>query len=781
MTITQNIRKYALMVAVLLAGCLQGVTAQTTAKANPGTTANGNQKVVANANQDSTAQTPAGAKRPKVGLVLSGGGAKGMAHIGAIRVIERAGIPIDMVAGTSMGSIVGGLYACGKDAQTLDSIVRAQDWSQVFSDREDLSYQSLRERMKQHTYIYSRSILMGSEPGSAATGGGFMAGKNVMELLRKHTKPYTDSIDFSELPIPFACVATNMVDNTEYVFHSGVLSQAMRASMAIPAAFSPVRMGDMVLVDGGLRNNFPVDVAKDMGADIVIGVSTQNRLRTANELNSTASILMQVVDANCKNKFDENVKMADICILVDVEGYSAASFSKTAIDSLIRRGEEAAMAHWDQLEALGKQLRQQGATTINRRPSPITPHQEKRYAISEVKFENMTKMDALFLRTKFKMSEGDSIDENRASLIVTSIRRDLFYKDASYAINTFSNNPDRAVVTFTANSKKSSKLNVGLRFDNEEMVAVQANAALPLSTKLPAQAELTLRLGKRIMARADLALHPWSYVRPALSYIFRHNDISLYQEGLKNYSLTYNQHTAQLQLLNFNVRNMEFNAGARWDYYHYNNLLVNYRPESYMDIMPNEHFYTYYAQMVYNNENNWYFPTQGTRINAQFSYVSDDLLRLDGAVGMREYMLSIRTSLPLSSKFSVQPQLYARFLYGHTVPTILRNVIGGPFFGHYVAQQMPFPGLGFVENTGDKFVAAQMQLQFNATKSSIIQARFATAQQADVNRNLFKHRTLMGGELSYYFNSIFGPLGGSLGYSNISKQFYYYVNLGFEF
>ena len=266
-------------------------------------------------------------KRKKVAVVLSGGGAKGMAHIGALKVIERAGIPIDIITGTSMGSIVGGLYATGKDAHTLDSIVRVQDWTVVLSDRDDLSLQSLHERKKQNTYIYNRSIQLHKQ--EEVTGGGFVRGKNIGMLFQKLTMPYTDSIDFSRLPIPFACVATNMVDNTEYVFHGGLLSQAMRASMAIPGAFSPVRLGDMVLVDGGLQNNFPVDVAKAMGADYVIGVSVQQPLRPASELTSTASILLQLIDANSRNKFDENLAMTDIPILVDVHGYSAARSART--------------------------------------------------------------------------------------------------------------------------------------------------------------------------------------------------------------------------------------------------------------------------------------------------------------------------------------------------------------------------------------------------------------------------------------------------------------------
>ena len=249
-----------------------------------------------------------------------------------------------------MGSLVGGIYACGHRANEIDSVVRRLDWSLLLSDRNDLKHQSLREREKQNTYVISKELTFGKTV--KRTGGGFISGKNVVSLIDAYTAPYNDSIDFNQLPIPFACVATDVVDYSEQVFHSGVIGQAMRASMAIPGAFSPVRLGDMVLVDGGLQNNFPVDVAKAMGADYVIGVSVQQPLRPASELTSTASILLQLIDANSRNKFDENLAMTDIPILVDVHGSSAASFSKNAIDSLIRRGEEATMAQWDKLMEL---------------------------------------------------------------------------------------------------------------------------------------------------------------------------------------------------------------------------------------------------------------------------------------------------------------------------------------------------------------------------------------------------------------------------------------------
>ena len=333
--------------------------------------------------------------RAKVGVVLSGGGAKGMAHIGVLKVLEKAGIPIDIVTGTSMGSIIGGLYSIGYNANALDSMVRVQDWSYVITDREDMRRQSLSDRQKQNTYAFTTGLTIGKKDMQA---GGFVKGKNLAELFQQLCTGYTDSLDFSrDLRIPFACVATNVIDNSEVDFHSGRLPQAMRASMAIPAAFSPVRIGDKVLVDGGLKNNYPADIARQMGADIIIGVTVQGAPKVAEDMGGTMSILSQIIDVNCKNKYDENLAITDLHLQVDTKGYGSASFSQAAIDTLIRRGEELAMRHWDDIMALKRRI----GVDDNYRPTilhPLRPRvMSEKQRVSGYSFENMTPQDEQFL------------------------------------------------------------------------------------------------------------------------------------------------------------------------------------------------------------------------------------------------------------------------------------------------------------------------------------------------------------------------------------------------
>ena len=716
------------------------------------------------------------ADRKKVAVVLSGGGAKGMAHIGALKVIERAGIPVDIVCGTSMGSIVGGLYAIGYNADVLDSIVRNQDWSYVITDKEDLAQQSLADREKQNTYVISRGLTIGKRNEN---DGGIIKGKNLAELFWKLCMGYTDSIDFShDLPIPFACVATDIVDNTEYDFHSGCLPQAMRASMAIPAVFSPVRKGDHVLVDGGLRNNYPADIAREMGADIIIGVTVQGAPRTAEDLGGTMSILSQIVDVNCKNKYDENLAMTDVPIRVNTTGYGAASFSANAIDTLIRRGEEEAMKHWDELMTLKDQIGID-KTYAPPRLTPLRPAvMSEKIKIIAYEFENMTQQDERFLREKFQLKEGDSIDVRKQEQITTAMRMDLFYQNAKSRTVP---NGDGYQLILTAGNRKTSQVNAGFRFDTEEYAAVQLGADFPLKTSLPMNAEFTLRLGKRMMGRAELTFHPRSFTRPAISYSFHRNDVNIYYKGDRDYSVVYNQHQAEFSPVNLNVRNFNVRMSIRWDYLHYQDKLVADAINSQELLLENSSYISYRAQIKYNSENSWHFPTRGARFKAEYAYLTDNFTKLEGKPGMSDVNANWRMSFALSEHFTVQPMVYGRLLFGSIVPVVFANVMGGEWFGHYLEQQMPFAGVGYVEYTRPFVVAAQLQAQQSLGSGHYLLLRLATAQHAAVIKDIPDSKMMLGCQAAYYYNTMLGPIGVTLGYSNKTKEPYFYINLGYEF
>ena len=731
------------------------------------------------------AQTGHGAEqRKKVGVVLSGGGAKGMAHIGVLKVLERAGIPVDIVTGTSMGSIIGGLYAIGYNANALDSMVRVQDWTYVISDREDLRRQSLGDRKKQNTYFFSTGMTIGKRDGNA---GGLIKGKNLAELFQQLCTGYTDSLDFTTgLPIPFACVATNIIDNSEVDFHSGRLPQAMRASMAIPAAFSPVRIGDQVLVDGGLKNNYPADIARAMGAEVIIGVTVQGAPKVAEDLGNTMSILSQIIDVNCKNKYDENLAITDLHMQVDTKGYGSASFTPAAIDTLIRRGEEEAMRHRDDIAALKERI----GIDASFRPTILHPLRPQvlteKHRVTGYTFENMTPQAERFIRQKYHLSRTDSIDAALEQQLTTTMRVDLFYQTAECRLVP---EGDGVRVVLSAGNRKSVQLHAGFRYDTEDYAAVQLGVDIPLKTALPVNTDVMLRLGKRLKARAELTVHPRSFTRPTISYEFNRNDVDIYMKGDLAYNILYNQFRGELTPINFNLKNFNLQLGLRWDFMHYRNKLGTEDAPQVM--LKNEHFFSYRAQLNYNSEDNWYFPTRGSRFRAEYAYVTNNLAQLnergaDGSVvgkrtGMSEVSADWRGAFTFGERFTLQPMVYGRLLFSSVFPAVFGNTIGGDWFGHYVEQQMPFAGIGNIEYVGHQFVATQLQAQERIGMNSYVLLRVAAAQQTDKLRNLLDNRTILGMQAAYYYNTLFGPIGATLGYSNRSKKPYFFLNLGYEF
>ena len=712
--------------------------------------------------------------RKKVAVVLSGGGAKGMAHIGVLKVLEKAGIPVDIVTGTSMGSIIGGLYAIGYNASALDSMVRVQDWGYVITDKEDLRNQSLGDRRKQNTYFYTTGLTIGKRDLQA---GGFIKGKNLAELFQQLCTGYTDSLDFThDLRIPFACVATNVIDNSEVDFHSGRLPQAMRASMAIPAAFSPVRIGDKVLVDGGLKNNYPADIAREMGAEVIIGVTVQGAPKVAEDMSGTMSILSQIIDVNCKNKYDENLAITDLHLQVDTKGYGSASFSPAAIDTLIRRGEELAMRHWNDIIALKQRIGiDDSFSPVILQPLRPKVMTEKQHVVGYT-FENMTPQAERFLRQKFNLNKVDSIDAKLEQAITTSMRIDLFYQTAECRLMP---EGDDVRVILSAGNRKSVQLHAGVRYDTEEYAAVQVGLDIPMKTAIPVSTDITLRLGKRMMARGELTVHPRSITRPTLTYAFRRNDVDIYYKGERDYNIRYNQFQAEIIPINHDLRHFNIQYGLRWDYMHYRNKLGT--ETAIQVVLKNEHFYSYHARVNYNSEDNWYFPTRGARFSAEYSYLTDNFAKLDGKPGMSEVKANWRMSFTLGDCFTLQPMFYGRLLFGTIVPPAFGNTIGGDWFGHYVEQQMPFAGIGNMEYVDHHFVAAQLQAQQRISDNNYVLFRVAGAQQASKVKELLDSRTLIGVQASYYYNTMFGPVGASIGYSNRTKKPYLFLNIGYEF
>lgn len=293
--------------------------------------------------------------RPRVGVALSGGGAKGFAHIGVLRVLEEVGIPVDYITGTSMGSIIGGLYAIGYSVDELEAIAVATDWQELFSDRVSRRQLAIESKIGDGRYLLTLP-LDGFKPGLPT---GLIAGQKISTLFERLTLPYHNVSDFRNFPIPFAAVATNIATGHVVVLDHGYLPEAMRASMSIPSVFTPMVIDDRLLVDGMLVRNFPVEEVQAMGADIIIGVDVGSGLSGREELTSLGAILGQALGFMDAESTERQRELCDVLIVPDIEGLSAVDFPKA--EEIIARGETAAREAMLQLQTLADSLQSAGA------------------------------------------------------------------------------------------------------------------------------------------------------------------------------------------------------------------------------------------------------------------------------------------------------------------------------------------------------------------------------------------------------------------------------------
>ena len=714
-------------------------------------------------------------QRKKVGVVLSGGGAKGMAHIKALKVIEEAGIPIDYIAGTSMGAIVGGLYAIGYTPEQLDSMVRKQNWTFLLSDRIKRSAMSLTDRERSEKFIVS--IPFTKSPKDAASSGGIIKGQNLANLFSDLTMGYHDSINFDKLPIPFACVAANVVNGEQIIFHNGILSTAMRASMAIPGVFTPVRQDSMVFVDGGIVNNYPEYVVKAMGADVIIGVDVQNALKKADKLNSAPDILGQIVDITCQSNHEKNVDLTDTYIRVNVDGYSSASFTPAAIDTLMRRGEEAAKAQWNSLLALKKKI---GISDnyVPKRHGPYSSLSNVRTIyVTDISFSGVEADDKKWLMKKCNLKENSNITTQQIEQALYQLRGSQSYSSASY---TLTDTPEGYHLNFLLQTKYEKRINLGIRFDSEEIASLLINGTADLKTHIPSRLSLTGRLGKQYAARIDYTLEPMQQRNFNFSYMFQYNDINIYEEGERAYNTTYKYHLAEFGFSDVWYKNFRFGLGFRFEYYKYKDFLFK-KPEFIGLDVESEHFLSYFAQVHYNTYDKGYFPSKGSDFKAAYSLYTDNMAQYNEQAPFSALSASWASVIPATRRFSIIPSIYGRVLIGKGIPYPLKNAIGGEVYGFYIPQQLPFAGVTNMELMENSIIITS--LKFRQRMGSIHYLTL-TGNYGLTDSHFFeilKGKQLFGISAGYGMDSVFGPLEISLGYSNQTDKGSCFVNLGYYF
>lgn len=347
------------------------------------------------------------APRQKIGLVLSGGAARGLAHIGVLKALEEQGIKIDAIAGTSMGAVVGGLYASGYKVDELEKLALSIDWQAALSDappREDVPF---RRKQDDRDFLVKQKLSF-RDDGSLGLPLGVIQGQNLALLLESLLAHTSDTRDFDKLPIPFRAVATDIANGEKVVFRKGHLPQVIRASMSIPAVFAPVELDGRLLVDGGMTDNIPLDVARQMGVDVAIVVDIGTPLRNRKQLTTVVDVLNQSITLMTRSNSEEQLaalKSTDVLIQPALAAYGVTDFGKT--QEMIDAGYRATRILDARLAVLKPTQSQDAELNAARSPGQRTP------IITAIRVENDSKVDDDVIRYYIRQHIGEPLDLGR--------------------------------------------------------------------------------------------------------------------------------------------------------------------------------------------------------------------------------------------------------------------------------------------------------------------------------------------------------------------------------
>ncbi|MFA6799305.1 MAG: patatin-like phospholipase family protein [Bacteroidales bacterium] len=696
--------------------------------------------------------------RPKVALVLSGGGAAGLAHIGVIRVLEEVGIPVDYVAGTSMGSIVGAMYAMGMNSHEMKQLVLEMDWESVLTDavpRSDLSFEYKGELEK---YFYDFPI---TKEGVHLPAG-LVAGTNITNMLAGLTWPAYNIRNFNQLPRPYLCIGADIVKGEQVILSTGVLHDALRASMAIPTAFTPVELHGKLLVDGGFINNFPAEEAKNMGADIIIGVDVQRDLYEKNELKSVVSIMKQISSLTREDVNIRNRELCDILIRPRTPGASTMSFGMA--DEIMRDGERIARGHFSELKKLADQLNRYPGQT---KPVQPLPKVDSVY-VKEMVFTGLEHVSPDYVKLKMNLPFP-------AWLTPKDIYRALqrVYGTNEFVKVTYQLDPviDGVRLTVRTEEKEQNLVHIGAHFDNLFNASLLARANFKNTWKKGDQLSIDLNLGENPHLRSSYYFLFKDKNQYGLAAEFNRIYAYDYLDGRRIRSYIYRDLLVEFLLRTTWREIYASDFGIQSELAWFSPNVSDWEIDAFNSRMIN-----IYGQLRLDNFNRVPYPTSGQKaeltVRGVNSFISGKIhpaLILD---------MRYRQAIPLSEKFSLQPSLMAGFAFGDTIPYPYRTYLGG--LGYYHKSLIPFVGSEYMERASNHAIVLRTDLQYRFRNNHYFTLKCNVAKAFDsFDKFLDPKTSLAGMGLTYGYSSPVGPLELTLMGSTGSKKPIIFINLGY--
>lgn len=647
-----------------------------------------------------------GQPRPKVGLVLSGGAAKGMAHVGVLKVLEEVGLEPDIITGTSMGSLIGGLYAIGYRADSLEALLLQQNWDRVLSDRVGLRNVILEEK----AYFENQLFEIGYKDGSFVPPSGLIYGQQVDNLLARLTLPAYQIQEFRDFPIPFRCVAADIVQGEPVVIDSGQLAEAMRASMAIPTLFTPVERPGKLLIDGGLIRNFPVEEAKAWDADIIIGVYTGYVKADADKLKNFSKILMQSGFLLSVQDTEAQMPLVDLYIEPDLTRYGPQDFQKA--DSIILKGEQAARAVLPQLKQLQDSLSAIGRKT----PAPQLEMPDS-FCIDKIAIAGNMRYPESEILGRSGLEPGYSYTPQDIEDGINRLMGTNKFKKVTYQIR---GEGPQTLLRLNCIERSPTLLKTAVNFDNYSNAGFRfnitsRNAILPASR---------LMLNSVVSENYRFHLNYLKYLDGQQQYAWitelalTRDKIPVFENGDQDEEYSLVEALVDFKLQRRLNPNLALGLGVQQE-----NLFFNPRVGvgTLFDRL-NYTNYNLYGFLELNSLNRNIFPTSGTRLSVELKGLSNQRFEVDGLnpdaglnrdslFSIRPYVkFSLRTQsyVPTSRRGSVKLSAFLGlvtspnntfgdfFLIGAPEALTRRSI---PFYGlntnHFVAQAAVGGGMGY--------------------------------------------------------------------------------------
>lgn len=740
--------------------------------------------------------------RPAVAVVLSGGGAKGAAHVGVLKYLEKLDMPIDLILGTSMGGLVGGWYAMGYPASEIDRMIRQLDWEMLLSDKVPDNFITFSEKRYRQQYLISipfyyakdkrdttaerhkfkDDLHLGIEDAHSknlkdeflsSLPSGLVFGQNVNNLFSQFSVGYQNDTLLYNLPIPFACIATEMVTAKPKVWYSGKLNTALRSTMSIPGLFTPVKTDGMVLVDGGMRNNYPTDLAYDLGADFVIGVDLSGGYLDYEDINNFGDLLSQFIDMFGRESYERNNRLADVTLKPVLKGYDMLSFDSESIDTIISRGWESAVEAHDDLMAMKELLRND---TLRLQARPAINIQENKVLISDIQIDGVSPTEFQYLIPRLKISPGTSLGKEEIENAAAYIYGTQAFEYVTYEL-LGSKEPFR--LRFNCKKGPIHKLGLGARFDTEEVVSALVNIGINVNSIRGHAFDLTGKVGINPYVQGHYYYKTEAGPTINGELEFRHVGHNRFLLGNSNFNLSYYDTGTKMYLSNIKFINMDIKGGIRSNSFHLKDIMASDFPEESNSYADNT-FLSLFASGKAETFDNAYFPTKGISVSAGYSWVFGGLIHKIEPFHVAN--VDFRSVIRCSDRFSILPNFNSRMIFGRDIPIPYTNIIGGRIPGRYLEQQVPFIGVTSAMAV-DKYMAILgTDLRYKIFKNNYVSAKLNLGTSGAMFKEMFDINSngFLGMGLEYAYSSIIGPIKADIHWSNITGAGAY-LSIGFDF